>query len=264
MPRRDQPGAFRRLARRAVLCLLLGAVVQYLVAVGFGVVKSPTIRKRLLAATAQEGDRSLRLEVDCRRAPGKDVLGLVFSVAVGSDLQDVSDYQVWPDWKRLEWQEVIWGQSSGIPTTYLPARPPSWLRPEKVAPRPFPSGVQAPSLSIGIEVGCGWPWRSASYFGRWPWPDRGEFEVEDGLVVENMQSSRTITPRVIPLRIIWPGAIINTLLYVAVLFVPFTLVPITRHHLRRRAGRCTACGYDLRGAAHPVCPECGTPRDRVA
>ncbi len=26
---------------------------------------------------------------------------------------------------------------------------------------------------------------------------------------------------------------------------------------RARQGRCAACGYDLRGAASPICPECG-------
>ncbi len=28
---------------------------------------------------------------------------------------------------------------------------------------------------------------------------------------------------------------------------------------RRRRGQCPACGYDLRGTAHAVCPECGEP-----
>lgn len=28
---------------------------------------------------------------------------------------------------------------------------------------------------------------------------------------------------------------------------------------RRTAGRCESCGYDLRGAAHERCPECGEP-----
>jgi predicted RNA-binding Zn-ribbon protein involved in translation (DUF1610 family) len=26
---------------------------------------------------------------------------------------------------------------------------------------------------------------------------------------------------------------------------------------RREQGQCVACGYDLRGAAHERCPECG-------
>jgi len=31
---------------------------------------------------------------------------------------------------------------------------------------------------------------------------------------------------------------------------------------RRRPGLCIKCGYDLRGADHKVCPECGSPPPR--
>lgn len=31
------------------------------------------------------------------------------------------------------------------------------------------------------------------------------------------------------------------------------------YHRRMAGGRCVRCGYDLRGAAHEVCPECGMP-----
>jgi hypothetical protein len=32
---------------------------------------------------------------------------------------------------------------------------------------------------------------------------------------------------------------------------------------RRRAGRCLTCGYSLRGNVSGVCPECGTPVERI-
>jgi len=32
------------------------------------------------------------------------------------------------------------------------------------------------------------------------------------------------------------------------------------HSRRRRGGRCTTCGYDLRGNVTGRCPECGTQR----
>ena len=37
---------------------------------------------------------------------------------------------------------------------------------------------------------------------------------------------------------------------------------IRREQRRARAGRCTACGYDLTGNVSAVCPECGTPAAR--
>lgn len=35
-----------------------------------------------------------------------------------------------------------------------------------------------------------------------------------------------------------------------------------RRDRRRKPGLCEKCGYDLRGAEHAVCPECGSPLPR--
>jgi hypothetical protein len=51
--------------------------------------------------------------------------------------------------------------------------------------------------------------------------------------------------------------------FVALVFATFTAGPgwsLRRHarrHRRAASGLCVACGYDLRGAAHERCPECG-------
>ena len=62
--------------------------------------------------------------------------------------------------------------------------------------------------------------------------------------------------RLVPLRPIWPGFAINTIIYTAILlmlFAPFT----ARRMIRRNRGLCIKCGYDLGYAEHEVCPECG-------
>ncbi|MEE8154284.1 MAG: hypothetical protein V3T53_04920 [Phycisphaerales bacterium] len=67
---------------------------------------------------------------------------------------------------------------------------------------------------------------------------------------------------VLPLRPIWPGFAINTLFYAAILW-SLTLGPFAaRRRIRRKRGHCIKCGYDLRGAEHEACPECGAPAKR--
>jgi hypothetical protein len=65
--------------------------------------------------------------------------------------------------------------------------------------------------------------------------------------------------RIIPLRPLWPGFALNTLLYAAILFALIRGPFIARRTLRRRRGLCVSCGYDLRGRGpdHAACPECG-------
>ena len=64
-----------------------------------------------------------------------------------------------------------------------------------------------------------------------------------------------------PDRIIafWP-LLPNVLLNAFILAAPWVLYfafDELRRMRRRRIGRCSRCGYDLRGSAHSVCPECG-------
>jgi hypothetical protein len=67
--------------------------------------------------------------------------------------------------------------------------------------------------------------------------------------------------RRLPLRPIALGLTVNTALCTLVLWL-LELLLTSRRRLRRWRGRCLACGYDLRGAEHERCPECGTaPQD---
>ncbi len=61
----------------------------------------------------------------------------------------------------------------------------------------------------------------------------------------------------LPLRPIWPGLVVNTVIYAAFLWAPPRLPFALRRFVRVRRGLCPACGYDLRHAEHQACPECG-------
>ncbi len=69
------------------------------------------------------------------------------------------------------------------------------------------------------------------------------------------------TLRMLPLRPIFPGFLINTLFYALVLWLLWSAPFVTRRLIRRRRGNCIRCGYDLRHAEHAACPECGRRPD---
>lgn len=62
----------------------------------------------------------------------------------------------------------------------------------------------------------------------------------------------------LPLRPITASFVVNSLLYAAIVAGLITVPRAVRCMLRRRKGRCTACGYDRRGlSSETACPECG-------
>lgn len=59
----------------------------------------------------------------------------------------------------------------------------------------------------------------------------------------------------LPIRPIWPGFLINTLFYAAILWLIFAGPFALRRTIRRRRGCCPACGYPV--GVSPRCTECG-------
>jgi hypothetical protein len=87
--------------------------------------------------------------------------------------------------------------------------------------------------------------------------------VEWGIASE--PQARVVSNRacLFPLRPVWPGFVVNAVLYAAILYLCWTLLmllPLTLRRRRRlRCGLCPKCGYDLRQrpSDSSVCPECG-------
>ncbi|MCH7848432.1 MAG: hypothetical protein IIB99_11610 [Planctomycetes bacterium] len=61
-------------------------------------------------------------------------------------------------------------------------------------------------------------------------------------------------------RPIWPGFVINTIFYAAILCLPFAPFQL-RRYVRVKRALCIKCGYDLRGNSGGGCPECGWRRE---
>ena len=112
------------------------------------------------------------------------------------------------------------------------------------------AAYQMPDTVIGMEI------------------ESGVGLVDGGIMLAEPQGTQTrtslATARAIPLRPIWRGLIINTLIGAALWFGLLTLGlwgwRSIRGTNRRLQGACVKCGYDLRGVTGGVCPECGTAR----
>lgn len=65
--------------------------------------------------------------------------------------------------------------------------------------------------------------------------------------------------RLYPIYPLWPGSLVNTVLYASLLYLPFFTCFRVRRWQRLRRGLCSRCAYDLRGTTGAICPECGAP-----
>ena len=120
---------------------------------------------------------------------------------------------------------------------------------------PYPEGVAAAEV---LKVGSG---------------TRGETKDDTGEAREGLTAVSAINtpglsdPVPIPLRPIWTGIVINTLLYATIWYALWLTLTLPRKFFkevsRLRDGRCIGCGYDLGYDFVQGCPECGWRRDRV-
>jgi len=68
-------------------------------------------------------------------------------------------------------------------------------------------------------------------------------------------------------RVTWGGppyTIVRIPIWVLVVLIATPTLWLWRCDRRKQPGLCVKCGYDLRGADHKVCPECGAALQRAA
>lgn len=90
---------------------------------------------------------------------------------------------------------------------------------------------------------------------RWPWGQWKIYPFDD----------RTRTPGLfdilLPLRPVWPGFAVNTLVFALAMWIPFVFIYLRNQHWRRWKRACQRCGYP-RGRSD-VCTECGQRHART-
>lgn len=109
-----------------------------------------------------------------------------------------------------------------------------------------------------VDVLTGWPmpaWRNTRVFS----DATGPIALDDRGVLTTPPLDKWLgIGSFLPVLPLWPGALVNTIVYAAAVWCAWTGVPWLRTRRRRRRGACISCGYDLRGRdSGAACPECG-------
>lgn len=122
---------------------------------------------------------------------------------------------------------------------------------------------------VTAEEAHGWPMCSFRWY-RYGAKMYGAIELGGDRRIEDRDDdgtgiAGTLTgAKAIPFLPIWPGLVLDSTLYAALLWMMMRVSSTLRGFIRRRRGRCLACGYDLRGGLEHGCPECGWRREAAS
>jgi hypothetical protein len=210
-----------RIITRVIVFLLLGAIVNVAVAWGCALIVDPEATDRIERGVNISG--KTHWEVFRQRSFGTErVTSLLFLREIAASTATAD--QILPRWCQSE---------------ALGAR-------EQMLPFPPSSGP--------IFQARGWPFVAISQRFVRSQSDRSTSSSIDLAFPDFAGNPRS--PRLLPLRPIWPGFAINTLFYAGMLWLLFAAPFALRRRRRIRRGLCPACAYPVGDSE--VCTECGT------
>jgi hypothetical protein len=130
-----------------------------------------------------------------------------------------------------------------------------------------------PGMFSYTSLSAGWP-AHAFEGGRWQWlllldppsASQQRFRLDRSIDLADYPAIANSDPssatRLLPLKTIWPGFAINTILYAAVLWMLFAF-PFVIRRVRIKRGQCASCGYSLHESVSEECSECGAAVQRA-
>lgn len=125
------------------------------------------------------------------------------------------------------------------------------------------SPLTAPNRTL-CEVASGWPWPAMRYVEWWSGePDSGTARWRQGIAIPAGRLVPTYPARRLPTDPLLKGLIADGAVFAALVYGAAFGPRDVRRYLRARRGCCVGCGYDLKGSASGVCPECGLAGERL-
>jgi hypothetical protein len=123
-------------------------------------------------------------------------------------------------------------------------------------------------VEMNMVIASGWPFL-ALWYHQTVWSTdsptlQTHFQAHGGIQLKWRYAGFIHRPCVLPLRPIWFGFIVNTVLYALILSLLYCVLFVLRRRIHLKRGRCPKCGYDLRHALSGGCPECGWNRQPEA
>lgn len=161
----------------------------------------------------------------------------------------------------LSWWWGNEGAAKGTPPRAVEKHLPTWA-----PPTPVDSTLAKTVDTSRTDIAAGWPYLALAgeAIVRYaPGPARRPLSVQaSGIEISAFGLGERY--RLLPLKPLWPGFWLNTILYALVTVALWLCIGegSRRIHriLRRKRGLCIKCGYDLRGDLSSGCPECGWER----